>query len=218
MRLFLASQDFGNFGDKLSEMVGSNRRALVVFNAHDYRDDRGVEKKQKLFLKIGLEFNELDLRDYFGKSDELRRYIDNFKPGVVIIMGGNTFLLRRALAQSGFDRILIDDIKADKYVYAGYSAGSMIVAPSLEGFNRLDNEKMIVPGYDPEVIWSGLGLTDTRVIPHVSSDKYREQIVKMRTELFDSKGWRYELLEDEDVFVIDGEEEIVLRGGSHGIN
>ena len=42
--------------------------------------------------------------------------------------------------------------------------------------------------------------------------------MKMRTELFDSKGWRYELLEDEDVFVIDGEEEIVLRGGSHGIN
>ena len=218
MRLFLASQDFGNFGDRLSEMIGSNRRALVVFNAHDYRDDRGVEKKQKLFLKIDLEFNELDLRDYFGKGDELRRYVDNFKPGAVIIVGGNTFLLRRALAQSGFDKILIDDIRADKYVYAGYSAGSMIVAPSLEGFNRTDNEKIVASGYDPEVIWSGLGLIDIRIIPHVSSDKYRKQIVKMRTELFDSKGWRYELLGDEDVFVVDGEEEIVLRGVSDGIN
>ena len=219
MRLFLASQDFGNFGDKLSEMVGDNRRALVIFNARDHKDgDRGIEKQKQIFADAGLEFNELDLRNYFDRKDELQQFIDEFKPGLVVLLGGNTFLLRRALAQSGFDEILIDDIKADKYVYAGHSAGSMIVAPSLKGFERLDNEKIVVSGYNPEVIWSGLNITDIRVIPHVSSDKYREQIVKMRTELFDSKGWRYELLEDEDVFVIDGEEEIVLRGGSHGIN
>lgn len=218
MRLFLASQDFGNFGDKLSEMVGDNRRALVIFNARDYKDDRGIEGQKELFSGIGLEFNELDLRNYFGRKNELRRFIDKFKPGLVVLLGGNTFLLRRALAQSGFDEILTEDIKADKYVYAGHSAGSMIVAPSMEGYERHDNEKVIMPGYDLGVIWSGLNLVDIRIIPHVSADKYREKIVSMRRELFDRKGWRYELLEDEDVFIIDGEKEIVLRGGLNGAN
>ena len=218
MRLFLASQDFGNFGDKLSEMVGENRRALVIFNARDYKEERGVERQKELCSEIGLEFNEFDLRDYFGRKNELRQFIDKFKPGLAVLLGGNTFLLRRALAQSGFDEILTDDIKADRYVYAGHSAGSIIVAPSLEGYERLDNENVIMAGYDKKVIREGLNLVDVRVIPHVSSDKYREKIISMRRELLDRKGWRYELLEDEDVFVIDGEEEIVLRGGSNGTN
>lgn len=211
MRLFLASQDLGDFGNRLREMVGENRRALVVFNARDCKPERGVDKHRELLSEIGLEFNELDLRDYFGKKDELRDYVDSFKPGVVVILGGNTFLLRRALAQSGFDQILADDVRADKYVYAGYSAGSMIAAPSLEGFERLGSEKVIASGYDPEVIWSGLNLVNIRIIPHVSNDKRRERIVATRREMFDGKGWRYELLEDSDVLIINGDEEEVLR-------
>lgn len=35
MRLFLASQDFGNHADRLSEMVGGNRRALVNKNKEE---------------------------------------------------------------------------------------------------------------------------------------------------------------------------------------
>ena len=70
MRLFLASQDLGDFGNRLREMVGENRRALVVFNARDCKPERGVDKHRELLSEIGLEFNELDLRDYFGKKDD----------------------------------------------------------------------------------------------------------------------------------------------------
>ena len=66
MRLFLASQDFGSHVDRLSALVGENRKALVVFNARDYKDDEGLEKQEKLFTDATFELYKLDLCDYFG--------------------------------------------------------------------------------------------------------------------------------------------------------
>lgn len=211
MRLFLASQDFGNHADRLSEMVGENRKSLVVFNARDYKDDKGIAKQRELFAQNNLDFQELDLRDYFGKSGELRSFIDEYQPGLIVLLGGNTFLLRRALSQSGLDEILQQDIVANRYVLAGHSAGAIVAGPSLEGFERMDKEKLVMPGYQEEVIWSGLGLADARAIPHIESSEYDTAIVELRQELFDKNGWRYVMLRDSDVLVVDGEEEEVLQ-------
>ena len=80
MRLFLASQYFGNHADRLSDMVGENRKALVITNARDYRENKSLDAKRKLFKQNNLDFQELDLREYFGKSDELRLFIDDYQP------------------------------------------------------------------------------------------------------------------------------------------
>lgn len=128
-----------------------------------------------------------------------------------MLLGGNTFLLRRALAQSGFDKIIQNDIGKDKYVLAGHSAGSIIVGPSLHGFERMDNKKLILPGYDRKVPWSGLGLIKTRIIPHADTIKYGGVVAKTRRDYFDKKGWKYEVLNDSDVLVVDGNVSEVLR-------
>ena len=211
MRLFLASQDFGNYADRLSAMVGESRKSLVVFNARDHKEDKGLDAQRQLFADNNLAFHELDLRKYFGRAHELRKFVDEYTPGLVVLLGGNTFLLRRALAQSGFDEILKVDIAADKYVLAGHSAGSIVVGPSLCGFERMDKEKLVLPGYQPEIIWSGLELTDMRVIPHVDSPKYKQAIIQLREQLFDVNNWRYVTLDDDAVFIVDGEKEEVLR-------
>ena len=209
-RLFLASQDFGNHADKLSEMVGDNRRSLVVFNARDYKENKEIDQQRELFDNVNLEFRELDLRDYFGQAERLKNFVDEYKPGLVVLLGGNTFLLRRALAQSGLDEILKHDTKQDKYVLAGHSAGSIVVGPGLEGFEVMDQPELVLPGYQPEVIWSGLELTDTRVIPHANSAKYAHAAAS-REKLFKERSLRYIVLNDEDVFVVNGDEREVLR-------
>jgi dipeptidase E len=211
MRLFLASQDFGNHADRLSEMVGDNRRSLVIFNARDYKDDKGIEKQKELFARNNLKFRSLDLRDYFGKQDELREFIIGYNPGLITLLGGNTFLLRRALFQSGLDEILRDDIRHDKYVLAGHSAGSMVIGPSLRGYERMDKEKLVLPKYQSEVIWDGLNLTDMRIIPHADSSKYEKEIIEIRSKLFDKNGWKYAALNDSDVFVVDNDKVEILR-------
>ena len=78
MRLFLASQDFGNYVDRLSAMVGKNRKTLVVTNARDYSVDKGVEAQKELFAANDLDFYELDLRKYFGQQEELEKFVDEY--------------------------------------------------------------------------------------------------------------------------------------------
>ena len=212
MKLFLASQDFGNYGDKLSQMVGDNRRSLVVFNALDYKDDKGYGRQKELFEEYGLEFQGLDLRNYFDRQNELRQFIDKYQPGLVVLLGGNTFLLRRALFQSGFDDILRHDVGDNKYVLAGHSAGAIVAGPSLKGFERMDKEKLVLPGYQSDIVWDGLGLTGMRVISHADSPKYEAEVISLRQELFDKNQWDYVVLNDSDVFVVDNEGSKVYYG------
>jgi dipeptidase E len=41
---------------------------------------------------------------------------------VLWINGGNAFLLRRAMRQSGFDSLIHEFLQGDRFVYAGFSA------------------------------------------------------------------------------------------------
>ena len=163
-----------------------------------------------LFRDSGLDFQELDLRDYFGKTEELRGFVDEQDPGVIVLLGGNTFLLRRALAQSGLDEVLRQDIAQDKYVLAGHSAGSIVAGPSLRGFEGFDDPYLVLPGYEEDVLWSGLGLTDVRIIPHANSDKYAEAAAT-RERLFAREALKYIILNDEDVFVVDDDKSEILK-------
>ena len=101
MRLFLASNNLGGFGSKLSEMVGDNRKTLAIFNARDYKtkEERiaSVQKTLANLSAIDLEPEELNLKQYFGESDGLRSYIDKYNPGCVFIDGGNIYLLATAI-------------------------------------------------------------------------------------------------------------------------
>lgn len=212
MKLFLASQDFGDYANRLRDLVGKNKNALVVFNARDYKEGDGGESFQReLLTKNSFNFYRLDLRDYFGKEKELDRFVADYKPGVVILLGGNTFLLRRALAQSGFDKIICRDVQKGKYVFAGHSAGSIVAGPDLHGYERMDKEKLTFPPYQKEVIWDGLGLTNVRVIPHADSPKYDKTIIHMREKLFDKSNYEYVVLKDTDVLIIDGNKKELLN-------
>jgi dipeptidase E len=61
-----------------------------------------------------LDLRELDpahIRTAFGRPD------------FVWVRGGNVFTLRMALAKSGLDRVVVEGLAADPFVYAGLSAG-----------------------------------------------------------------------------------------------
>lgn len=212
MKLFLASQDFGAHPDKLRELVGKNKNALVIFNARDHKEGDGGEPFQReLLAENGFNFYRLDLRDYFGKEQELDKFVADYKPGLVVLLGGNTFLLRRALAQSGFDKIICRDVKQGKYVFAGHSAGSIVAGPDLHGFECMDEENITFPPYQKEIVWDGLELTNLRIIPHADSSKYNKEIIKLRKELFDKFNHDYVVLNDADVLIIDGSKRELLK-------
>src|SRR5476651_230573 len=102
MRLFLSSQDFGNHGDVARKLAGDNNKTLFIKNAQDFKspEDRNwsTPDKKKMFEAAGFEFEEIDLRDYFGKAEDLKKKVSH--AGSFWSSGGNTFVLRRAFAAS----------------------------------------------------------------------------------------------------------------------
>jgi dipeptidase E len=215
MRLFLASQDFGNHANKLRELAGDNRRTLFIINARDEKSDvyrqEKIAEKRAMLENNGFEWcGELDLREYFDKKAGLEGYLDGQNIGHIHVTGGNTFLLRKAFALSGFDSILKNELAKDNLVYSGSSAGSMIMTPDFKYYAQGDRPKIKAAGYPEKIIWQGLGLVREYICPHYSTSDHRE-VSKSRKADFDKDEVPYILLSDSDVYVVDGNKKEVLR-------
>ncbi len=213
MRLFLSSYRLGNQPDKLPALVGENKRTAIVVNAQDAKtpESRAEQVQQEIrnLTALGLKPEELDLRHYFGKPDELREFIKDF--GLVWVRGGNVFLLRRAFKQSGFDEILTELLRNDQITYGGFSAGICVLAPSLKGIELVDPLDEIAEGYDKEIIWEGLGLLDYALAPHYKSDHPESEDIQKCVEYFTDNHILFKALRDGEIIIINGDESEISR-------
>src|ERR1043166_7937490 len=132
MRLYLSSFGLGDRPEEFAALCGPAKRVAIVVNALDNRPRARADwlKDQTDNLtSLGLVAFELDLRDYFaaqGRLGEAMRRVD-----AVWASGGNTFILRRAMKQSGFDALITTAVARDAIAYGGFSAGGGI-APDRE--------------------------------------------------------------------------------------
>jgi dipeptidase E len=175
MRLYLSSYRFGNARRRLVDLAGRGARVAVVSNALDLIPDesrrayaRNVHDPVADLADDGFDPFELDLRDHFGDPARLARALEGV--GLVWAVGGNSFLLRRAMAQSGLDRLLSERLARDEIAYGGWSAGACVAGASLRGVDLMDEPGEIAPGYDPAPIYEGLGLVDFVIVPHFASE------------------------------------------------
>lgn len=172
MRLYLSSFRNGNKPKELLNLLGEGRRTALIFNAQDCKNelDRASDMAQEIdrLKSIGMEPVEVDLRQYFGKTEILTSKLSSFD--LIWVRGGNVFVLRRAFKQSGADRVIADLLKNDLIVYGGYSAGVAILQPHLHGIELVDDPNVVPDGYDKNIIWECLGLIPYCVAPHYKSD------------------------------------------------
>jgi len=173
MRLYLSSERLGERAGALLAMVGGSRVAVIA-NGYDActRLARNVYRAEAYdpiaeFQSLGLVAEELDLRAYFGDPRSLQQRLGAFD--LVWVMGGNSFVLRRAMKQSGFDTVIRELLEADAIAYGGYAAGAVVAGPSLRGLELMDDPWELPDGYDEPLIWHGLGLTPFAIVPHFRS-------------------------------------------------
>jgi dipeptidase E len=214
MKLYLSSYGLGNYSKELVKLIGTNKKIAIVGNAGDYFGNKkerkeSIKRQVDSLSNIGLIPQEIDLRKYFGKEKELENKLEKF--GAVWIKGGNTFILRKAMKLSGFDKIIKKMIKRDEIVYAGYSAGWCILAPSLQGLEIVDNPKEIPVGYPNEIIWSGLGIINYRACPHYKSEHPESADVDKEVKFYKQNKIPYKVLKDGEVIVVDGNKEKIFR-------
>ncbi|MEJ1969712.1 MAG: Type 1 glutamine amidotransferase-like domain-containing protein [Rhizomicrobium sp.] len=208
MRLYLSSSRFGDRFDLFLEMAGQGARVGVIANALDLIPDADrqayastVHDPVAELRAHGLEASDLDLRAYFGRPERLDAALAGLD--AVWATGGNAFLLRRAMRQSGFDTVGVARIRDDKLLYAGWSAGAVVACPDLRGIELMDAPDRVANGYDPAPVWEGLGLIGVHLVPHYDSDHAESAAAEKVTMYLLDQAMPYRTMRDGDVLVRD---------------
>jgi len=210
VRLYLSSFRLGDRPERLVALLDAPSTAVAVIgNATDDRSEAdraaGVRLEIEALGGLGLQPAEVDLRDFYDRppaavAETLARF------PAVWVRGGNVFALRYAMARSGADRALTALLDKDALVYAGYSAGACVLAPSLRGLESCDD-----PSVAGEVIWDGLGVLDFAIVPHVGSPGHPEsEALTALAARYRAEGVAHRALRDGEALVIDG---VVIDGG-----
>ena len=187
--------------DLLRELMGigdEKARVALINNAQDpYPEERAKERGTALtdlFSSLGFEPVEIDLRKYEDKTNELGAALRTCK--LIWCSGGNSFWLRYVMKTSGFDQI-ITRLLSEGIVYGGWSAGVVLVGPSLHPIELMDE-----PEKAPEIIYEGLNLIDYFIWPHWDTEKYvhlqAEASEKMAELPYESV-----TLKDGEVFIVE---------------
>jgi dipeptidase E len=207
VRLYLSSLRLGDPFDQLVASLPSGASVALVSNAADFLPDedraaytRHVFDPVADFKARGLVATELDLRVYFCRPGDLRADLRNVH--IVWANGGNAFLLRRAMQQSGLDQILLDRVPGGTLTYGGWSAGAMVAGPTLRGLDLMDDPAVVVEGYRREPVWEGLGLVDFSIVPHFQSDHAEAEGAARAAAWLTDQGLPFKALRDGEALII----------------
>ena len=100
---------------------------------------------------------------------------------ILLITGGNVCALLRNLRRSGLDQAILDFAQKEQYIIAGYSAGAMILTPTVQlaAVDPLSNENRGVGLTD----FVALGLVDFEIFPHYEETRnaFLEQYQSLTT-------------------------------------
>lgn len=205
MRLYLSSY---RLGDRASELRGmaSGSAAVVIPNALDFSDDlrrrkASIAREIAELASLGFAARELDLRRFFGNAGGLAEELDEV--AVIWVVGGNAFLLRRALRLSGLDAYLGGRRHEHTLLYGGYSAGAIVATPTLRGIELVDSPSIVPEGYEPAVVWDGLGLVPYSIAPHYESNHPDSRGINAVVDYFTTNGMPFRAIRDGEVIITD---------------
>ncbi len=204
MKLYLSSYRIGSKASALQALVKGQKRIGVICNALDSLTDRRRLKEIRMFEfmdleEIGLSPVAIDLREYFDNPDNLCEEIDQLD--ALWVIGGSSFILNSAMRQSGLSDILISKLADEDFVYAGYSAGICILAPTLDGIHFLDEPNVSAQGYPEQLPWNGLGIIPFCIVPHWQSNHPDSPLTKKVVAYFVENKIPYIALKDGDVYI-----------------
>lgn len=198
MKLFLLSHDLTpKAAKRFQKLIGAPKAKKALFistAAVPYGKDPEPEWLQLSRDKIwefSEQFDETNLEEETWKPERLDDY------DFVYVCGGNSFYLAYRLAETG----VAEQLKAyiqNGGVYAGSSAGAIILMDSIESFAIADH-----PEEAPR-IYPGLNVIDFALIPHIDNEKYAP-IMKRIAAGYERSDAQIIQLKDDQVLVVDGD-------------
>lgn len=176
----------------------------IVANALDEYGDgrtRDLGREARVWEAFGYRCEELDLRAHFDAGqDALRQRLVGLD--ALWVMGGNAFVLGRAVAQSGLGAALRTQAHRPEFVYGGYSAGACVAGPDLRGIELIDDPGVLPEGYDPAAEPGCLNLVPYRIVPHWRSDHPEAHRAEIAAESLAANGLEHRCLRDGEIIEV----------------
>lgn len=214
MRLYLSSYLFGDKSDEFVSMISGDKHTALILDAHDFfspahREASRIQETEDL-NQLGISSEELDLRKFFGKSDELKKELERFD--AIWIPGGNSFLLRYVMRQSGFDTIIKELLQKNEIVYAGFSAGIVVLGETMRGIELADEVKYVKKIYNAEPVWDGIGILPYNLLPHYKcpTNPVKAELIDKVVDFYTEQRMPYKTLCDGNAIVINGDIDVTL--------
>lgn len=203
--LFISHGLPSGFPQKVSDIVGKpneNIKVLYVTTPQNtYPKDAGwILESRRDLEKTGFNITEYDIE---GKSAS---EVQNSITGIDIfwVSGGNTFYFLYWAEKVGLKKMLKDFLQKGG-VYAGESAGVVCQIEDLKPLKWADNPKKA-----PEIVKSGMGLTDLIVLPHWGNEKYGRVMEKIK-KYYEDRGIEVLTICDGDALLVDNKRTILLQ-------
>jgi dipeptidase E len=202
MRLVLSSWFLTPPGSRPSALPSTREtgKAGIVVNALDgygHSRDRDLGREIRTLEVFGYSCEEVDLRGYFTNRDELPERLAELD--LVWTMGGNAFVLARAMTQSGFTGAVKAQLGRQEFVYGDYSAGACVAGPDLQGIDLIDDPTVLPEGYAPHTEPTCLGLLPYRIVPHWRSEHRDAEGADRAAAWLAERGLSYRCLSDGEV-------------------
>ncbi|MDO7836639.1 Type 1 glutamine amidotransferase-like domain-containing protein [Sphingobium sp. HBC34] len=210
MKLYLSSFLLGNDPAPLIRMAGNNARCALILNALDNAPEAREQFRSSqttVMSKLGFSVKELDLRSYFTSKDQLASDLRAFD--MLWVNGGNAFILRKAMRQSGLDMLLPTLLAQKRIVYAGFSAAAVIASSDLRGLTPSAASYEALSGYNDGLIWEGLQIISAAIVVHYDSDHPGRDQAADEARYYQQNNIPHRLLRDGEALVIDGSSEFV---------
>lgn len=208
MKYYLSSYQLGKATAKLKKLISQTTgrfgyipNALDFTTADQTRKAAHIQDDLNDFRQHGASIETLDLRNFFGKSAELKKKLQTL--GGVYVSGGNTFVLRQAFHLSGLDKILLQLASRDDFLYSAYSAGVCVLTPSLQPYAITDDATDFPYTQLTEQIWDGLGILPFAFEPHYRSDHPESQSTDLEIQHCIDQKILFKAYRDGEVLVLE---------------
>lgn len=200
-KMFLCSSfkdSYSLLSDFVSESLNGKSVTFIPIASAVEELTHYVEAAKEAFRQLNMQIEMVDM-DVQSVKD-ITRMIE--KNDVIYVSGGNTFYLLQELRKHRLDQVLKEEIKKGK-LYIGESAGSIIMAPSIEYISMMDEQQKA-----PELSsFQGFNEISGYPVPHMQNE-YLGEAAQQIVEQYQHTLSLWPLM-DEQVLLVTDEQTVV---------
>jgi dipeptidase E len=187
----------------LNNLIPQKYKLAFIPTAANHMESKDfIFEDRKKFVDIGFNVKNIDIEG-MTKHELLNELSDI---DIILVAGGNTFLLLQEMKKSGFDIIIKNFLKRGG-IYIGSSAGSLVAGLSIELAVDIDDQNDA-----PELkSYKALSLVNFVPLPHYNDPEFKNLIDKNISKI-NTSSYKIIKLEDNQAISIEGEIQSIITG------